>query len=131
MIEVAITPELRLELRDGSLAGCWRNQLGSRLTLEIDGRGHLSGTYHAGAGAVPDRTYRVVGSYDPAPFGPVTVLGFVVDWAGTHSLTVWSGQHHAGEGTITATWLMTTETGTEDEWKATMVGHDVFRRDDR
>ena len=115
---------------DGSaLVGSWHNQLGSCLSLEVDGKGGLTGTFHAGAGSAPDRVFPVVGSYDPAPFGPVTVLGFVVDWIDNHSVTVWSAQCHAGQAVIEATWLMTTEPSSANEWKSTVVGHDIFRRD--
>lgn len=110
------------------MVGSWQNQLGSCLNLEVDGKGGLSGTFHAGAGSAPDKVYSVVGSYDPRPFGPVTVLGFVVDWTDNHSVTVWSGQYDAGQAMIEATWLMTTEPSSATEWKATVVGHDVFRR---
>ena len=110
------------------LSGTWHNQLGSVLTLEEDGKGGLRGTYRAAAGSVPDRTYAVTGSYDPEPFGPVTVLGYVVDWVQNHSVTVWSGQYHRASDEIRATWLLTTETTGPDDWKSTVIGHDVFRR---
>lgn len=110
------------------LSGTWHNQLGSVLVLEEDGSGALRGRYRAAAGSAPDRSYAVAGSYDPEPFGPVTVLGFVVDWAENHSVTVWSGQYHRESDQIRATWLLTTETSGTDDWKSTVIGHDVFRR---
>lgn len=111
-----------------SLTGTWRNELGSELVLEDDHEGVLSGRYHSGAGALPGVAYPVCGSSDPAPNGSCRVLGFVVDWKELHALTVWSGQYHSVDDTIRATWVMTTETKENEEWRSTFIGHDVFRR---
>jgi hypothetical protein len=111
------------------LQGTWYNQLGSELIIEVDGTGAIWGTYRPGAGAVAGKAYPVAGSYDPRPTGKATVLGFVVDWTEVHSVTVWSGQYHHEDGAIRATWLMATETDVGDEWKSTLLGHDVFHRD--
>lgn len=111
-----------------SIAGAWRNQLGSFLTVEVDDDGVIRGTFHTGTGSTPDKTYPVVGFCDADRIGMFMVLGFVVNWSDNQSITVWSGLYDAEAGTIDATWLMTSETGSADEWKATMVGHDVFRR---
>lgn len=110
-----------------SIAGAWRNQLGSLLTLEVGEDGAVRGHYHAGAGSSPDRAYPVTGFCDPRPIGSVAAIGFVVNWQDNHCVTVWSGKHDAQLGTIETTWLMTTEASAGDEWKATMIGHDVFR----
>lgn len=110
------------------LEGTWRNQLGSRLAVQVDGRGGLHGTYHSEAGLAPEAIYRVSGSYDPAPSASTVVVGFVVDWPETHSVTVWSGVYDGSDDTIKATWLMTAEREPAEEWRSTLVGHDVFRR---
>lgn len=110
-----------------SIAGAWRNQLGSLLTIEVDDGGVIRGLFHSGTSSTPDRSYPVAGFCDPDPIDGATVLGFVVSWSDNRCVTVWSGRHHPGEGTIEATWLMTSETDAVDDWKATMVGHDVFR----
>jgi hypothetical protein len=109
------------------IEGAWRNQLGSKLTLKVDRRGGLQGTYYAGAGS--SGPHLVTGSYDPSPSQPGTVLGFVVDWTEAHSVTVWSGQYHSGDDVIRATWLMSTETDPADDWRSTFVGYDVFQRE--
>jgi hypothetical protein len=111
------------------LEGTWSNQLGSYLTLEVDGMGGLRGTYRPGAGSVAGNTYPLAGSYDPRPSANATVLGFVVDWTEVHSVTVWSGQYQSDDVVIRATWLMATETDVGDEWKSTYVGHDIFHRE--
>jgi hypothetical protein len=113
-----------------ALTGTWHNQLGSRLVIETDGGGGLSGHYSSGTGAMAGSSYRLVGTYEPNPQTRVMVLGFVVDWTEAHAVTAWSGQYHHDDRTIRATWLMTTETEEGDEWKSTFVGQDVFRRDD-
>jgi hypothetical protein len=110
------------------LQGTWYNQLGSELTIEVSEQGAFRGTYRPGTGAVAGNTYPVAGSYDSHPTGQATVLGFVVDWAEIHCVTVWSGQYHHEDGAIRATWLMATEADLAEEWKSTFVGHDVFHR---
>lgn len=109
--------------------GVWRNQLGSELILETDGRGGLTGTFRSGtaAGALTP----IKGSYDPSPKHSGTALGFMVDWTEVHSVTVWSGQHDGGEDLIRATWLMTVGTSADREWQSTVIGHDVFERQPR
>lgn len=108
-----------------ALAGTWVNQFGSRLTLEVDGHGDLTGTYSSGFGPLAGRTHRVLGMYD-VPDGPAVLLSFLVDWAEAHCVTAWSGQCFVEEREIRTTWLMTAETAPGDEWKATVVGHDMF-----
>jgi len=108
--------------------GTWSNQLGSRLTLAPDGTGGLRGTYCGGTGALAGAMYPVFGSYDATPSQAATVLGFVVEWTEAHTVTSWAGRYHHADGSITATWLMTTETETADDWKSTFVGHDFFLR---
>lgn len=103
------------------------NQFGSYLTLEVDGRGGLGGTYRSGFGPLAGRSHPVVGIYDVPPEGPL-ILSFLVDWTEAHCVTAWSGQFFPGLGEMRTTWLMTTETGPGDEWKATVVGHDLFHR---
>jgi Avidin family len=45
-----------------ALQGTWYNQLGSKLTIEVDGDGVIRGTYRPGTGAVAGNTYPVAGS---------------------------------------------------------------------
>ncbi|HET6916171.1 MAG TPA: avidin/streptavidin family protein [Acidimicrobiales bacterium] len=112
-----------------SIVGTWRNQLGSTLNIEVDGEGRLRGSFQPAVGSTPSRrSYPLTGYFDPHPFGRATVVGFVVDWTDSHSVTVWSGLFEEDEGTITATWLMTSETESFGDWNSRMLGHDVFRR---
>ena len=112
-----------------ALSGEWHNQHGSQLVLRADGEGGLRGEYRSGTGSVAGTSYPLVGRYDPMHWGPAMVLGFVVDWTEVHCVTVWSGDYFPADGIIRATWLMTSETDPGDEWKSTVIGHDVFRRE--
>jgi Avidin family len=111
------------------LSGTWCNQLGSELRIEVDGEGGLRGEYRSGTGPVGDHWYPVFGTYDPRPSGAGIALGFVVDWTEVHCVTAWSGQCFPLDGVIKTQWLMTCETERADDWKATLTGHDCFRRE--
>ena len=63
-----------------------------------------------GSGSLTDHAYEVQGCFDPQPVGSSWVIGFVVNWTEVHSVTTWSGRYLPADGTIEATWLMTTET---------------------
>ena len=129
MADIAsVTVESETPAPSSLLAGTWYNELGSTLTIQVDGTGGLRGHYTSGAGSVAGNTYPLVGTYDPNAQGHETVVGFVVDWTEIHAVTVWSGQYHHADETIRATWLMATETAAGDEWRSTFVGHDVFWR---
>jgi Avidin family len=110
------------------LQGSWENELGSVLVLKDDGRGTLRGSYRTATEPNGQVEYRVRGSYDVTAVGTCKVIGFVVDWGSHHALTAWSGRYDPRDETIRATWLMTTESDEQDEWRSTFVGHDTFRR---
>jgi hypothetical protein len=108
--------------------GRWRNQLGSELDLRVDLAGELSGEYRTVTGAVAGQTFRVRGSCDPRPNDLPLAIGFVVDWRQVHGATAWVGHYFPEEDVIRVTWLMATETDSENDWRSTVIGHDVFRR---
>jgi Avidin family len=108
--------------------GAWRNQLGSRLYLEVDESGTLTGSYRSGAGLLAGKVYPLHGSCDPRVSAAPMALGFVVDWCEVHGATAWVGHYFPQEGVIRTTWIMATETEPEDDWKSTVIGHDVFHR---
>jgi len=110
------------------LGGSWENQLGSVLNLEDDGAGGLGGFYQSATGATTGASYPVRGFYNLSDSRPCRVIGFVVDWGVHHALTAWSGRYYPETDSIHATWLMTTSTTGEDEWRSTLVGQDLFRR---
>lgn len=110
------------------LAGVWRNQLGSELVLHADGFGGLSGSFHTGTHRAEEGAAGVTGSYDTLTAGSDCVLAFTVKWSEAHGFTVWAGRYRGGDGTIQATWLMTVDSEPEEEWRSTVIGHDVFHR---
>lgn len=115
------TTRLRIE-------GTWYNELGSRLVLVVDEDGRLSGTFSSGVGN-GDEEPPVTGFVDRRPHDGTTVLGFVVGWPATHSVTVWSGQCDLDRQVIETTWLLSGEVGTTEEWHSTLVGHNRFTRE--
>ncbi len=109
-------------------SGTWVNQLGSELTFTTDPLGGLHGEYCGGAGALAGHHYAVVGSIQPDPVGHAVPIAFLVRWSEAHCLTTWCGHYFPDSGEIHATWLMSSEAETADEWRSTMIGHDIFHR---
>jgi hypothetical protein len=110
------------------LGGRWRNQFGSILELVVDCDGGLTGWFVSATGATAGATYPIRGCCDVSKSGPRTVVGFVVDWGVHHASTAWSGSYDAEKDTIRASWLMTTSTDEKEDWRSTLIGHDVFHR---
>jgi hypothetical protein len=110
------------------IRGNWYNQLGSRLFVEVDGSGTLTGEYRSGTGPFAGIDYPLNGSCDPRPTACAMALGFVVDWREVHGATAWVGHYLPEEDVIRTTWIIATETNPKDDWKSTVIGHDVFQR---
>lgn len=110
------------------LEGVWVNQHGSEVTLAPDSTGQIRGEYSAGAGALAGRVHPVVGTYQHDPTARTVPLAFFVTWTEAHCVTTWCGHLIPGEDRIEATWLMATESESRDEWRSTIIGHDLFRR---
>lgn len=113
------------------LNGTWYNELGSCMTLAVDGN-NITGTYQTAVGDASG-TYDLVGRTDTDNDASQAV-GFVVTWQNQYgssdSVTTWSGQYQIVDGidTIVATWLLTQETNNDDDWKSTLVNKDLFIR---
>ena len=116
-----------------SLSGVWYNELGSEMTLSVDGDGGLSGKYKSAVGEAED-FYILAGRYDafPPPDEGVSVgwaVTFRNDKLNANSTATWSGQYFAaGTERILTHWLLTSSTAAKDVWKSTNVGHDTFTR---
>lgn len=110
------------------LDGTWVNQLGSEVTFTADPLGSLQGEYCGGAGALAGHRYPIVGSFQPDPLNVTVPVAFMVRWSEAHCLTTWCGHYVADSEEIHTTWLMSSEADQGDEWKSTLIGHDVFRR---
>lgn len=105
------------------------------MILEDDGAGHLNGSYQSKVGDASGR-YALVGLYDAGSAGDSVSVSFCVCWLNdaknSHAVTGWAGnfaQDRHGDF-ITTTWLLTEEVDPADEWEATKIGQDVFRRAD-
>lgn len=106
------------------LAGTWRSELGSELTLVEGTDGARRGSLRSavgGTGAPRALTGSCVRRADGS-----AVIGFAVGWPSTDSLATWTGRYRRTDEEIAATWLL--ESGAADPWRATHLGCDVFRR---
>ena len=125
-----------------TIHGDWYNRFGSKLHFNppVEGKpDELRGFYVSGVGDVFDQ-YELLGRLGQPErkkkYG--TPLGWTVVWSGdpgtdnAHAVTVWSGQYFHGEGgedeRVLTTWLLTHSTKVGEEWEATVVGQDIFRR---
>jgi hypothetical protein len=108
------------------LSGDWFNELGSKMTLQMNGQ-DVTGYYYTAVGDA-EGTYSLTGRTNASN----TVLGFSIAWQNDYgdseSATAWSGEYHAQDDVIVTTWLLTAQTDEADDWKSTTVGKDVFQR---
>lgn len=108
------------------LSGDWYNELGSKMTLQLDGE-HVTGYYYTAVGDA-EGIYHLAGRANRNN----TVLGFAVAWQNEYgdseSATSWSGEYHEADDVIVTTWLLTSQTDEPDDWKSTLVGKDTFQR---
>jgi hypothetical protein len=113
------------------ISGDWYNELGSKMTLIINGA-IITGAYQTAVGdasGIYDLTGRV-----SVPSDTNYTLGFVVTWQNkvrsTDAVTSWAGEAReiGGEQFILTTWLLSIETAPADDWKSTLVGKDTFTR---
>lgn len=115
-----------IPLESGSV---WYNELGSKMVLNIDGVGGLTGVYNSAVGDAKS-DYVLVGRYDSKQSPPT--IGWVVQWVNQYksvnSVTSWSGQIMIVKGvpTIMTTWLLTSQTNPQDEWESTLIDQDMF-----
>jgi hypothetical protein len=105
------------------IGGSWSNQLGSRMELLEMDDGRIEGTMESPVGGAAG-IQPLTGYFQRV--GNRGVIGFVVSWHPTRSITTWSGHYDADAGVIVANWLLTRGDFDENEWQSTMVGHDVF-----
>lgn len=130
MVDIAPLLEALHLYRDNVhvLAGRWRNQLDSELVLDVDDEGLLRGSFRTATGGGEQLRHTLAGTCDPTPGERRRVLAFAVSWPDARTATAWCGNYLADDDTIRASWLMTTDMGVQDDWRSTVVGHDVFRR---
>lgn len=111
------------------VTGTWRNELGSMLHLEEGPADGLTGTYRSAVGA-PREPRPLVGFRGSPGSDGALVLGFVVGWPVAGSVAVWSGRYDPDADVVRATWLLVHGEEPAEDWSATRVGADEFRRVD-
>lgn len=114
------------------ISGTWYNELGSQVTLTVNGKA-ITGTYVTAVGDA-EGEYDLVGQVD-TDNDESQAVGWVVVWnnenGSADSVTAWSGQYQItddGEEIISTTWLLTGETELDEDWASTLVGKDIFIR---
>ncbi|KAJ7081149.1 avidin family protein [Mycena belliarum] len=116
------------------ISGEWYNELGSKMTLIVEGGGGLSGKYNSAVGEAED-FYVLAGRFDSDPPADEGIsLGWVVTYRNkklnANSTAAWSGQYFGGDGgeRIITNWLLTSSTAADSVWNSTRVGNDTFMR---
>ncbi|XP_057308432.1 streptavidin-V2-like [Hydractinia symbiolongicarpus] len=116
-----------------TIAGTWKNQLGSTMVITQKGR-NLVGKYCTAVSRSPLKrpTFDLVGLVG---LGTPTSIGWVVTFAGKHqswfSTTGWSGQYRIknGKPVILTTWVLTNAPADENAiWASTKIGKDNFHK---
>lgn len=109
-----------------TVAGTWRSELGSEVELHVTD-GFLSGRYRSAVGTV-QQSQSLIGFCTPPTATGTVVLGFVVCWADTGSVTTWTGSYDRLSDRLHLTWLLEAAATPETGWRSTTLGQDVFER---
>lgn len=121
------------------LDGTWYNELNSMMQLVVgpyvsNGGTPVTGTYQSQVGDAAG-VYTLSGITDQGTGDSTPNVGFSVSWVNptygnSNSVTAWSGQLQLinGEEVLTTFWLLTQETNPANNWSATRIGQDVFKR---
>ncbi|CAH2296929.1 Hypothetical predicted protein [Pelobates cultripes] len=113
-----------------SLAGRWRNELGSTIIISSANiHGTFSGTYMTGVSlSNANITETPITGFQQDSNEPT--FGFTVKWAFSDSITVFTGQcflNSTGGKVLHTSWLLrSTAVNEADNWKATRVGVNTF-----
>lgn len=106
------------------VAGVYRNERGSLLTLAVNG-GRLHGAFRSAVGNVASETRFAVSGVVNGD-----VVGFVVDFGKAGSVGAWSGQLRGDE--LVLLWHLSRDVGDDEEkmglWSSVLTGSDVFVR---
>ncbi|XP_038643406.1 avidin-like [Scyliorhinus canicula] len=118
---------------DMALAGCWTNELGSIVWINVMDAGGFEGSYTSKASVSGEVSRGDIVGYQQDITQPT--FGFVVKWATApaDSVTVWAGQYYNGGGKeqLNTMWLLRlNRQDPKDNWGATLAGMDVFTRVD-
>ncbi|KAG9468217.1 hypothetical protein GDO78_023224 [Eleutherodactylus coqui] len=119
------------QLAQCNLAGQWKNNLGSNMTISVLSDGMLSGSYLT---SVSTTNKTIVESplvgYQQLNGHPT--FGFTVQWAFSNSITVFTGQCYrdeSGKLFLKTMWLLRSESEEiKDDWAKTRVGYNIFEK---
>ncbi len=106
----------------GNFNGVWKNELGSIMTLKVQGN-IISGSYKTaesgGGGPLPP--HPLVGCVDG------NLISFTVNWIDKAAITAWVGQLTDATGIFTL-WQMTLKVNDppHDIWESVLAGSDTF-----
>ncbi|NXQ20656.1 AVID protein, partial [Peucedramus taeniatus] len=108
-----------------NLAGHWKNDLGSNMTIyEVKGNGDFIGTYFTAVSASPSEIKEspMLGSQH-LPYLSQPTFGFTVNWSFSDSITVFTGQcfvDEYGKEVLKTMWLLRSHAKKRgDDWEAT------------
>ncbi|XP_063996797.1 avidin-like [Pogoniulus pusillus] len=117
------------------LTGTWINDLHSTMVIgAVDNGGNFNGVYHTAVTATSNKILKspLKGSQHSANTKSQPTFGFTVNWNFSDSVTVFTGQCFVdknGKEVLKTMWLLRSHADTiGDDWKATLVGTNVFRR---
>ncbi|CAI9551812.1 unnamed protein product [Staurois parvus] len=108
-----------------SLAGFWKNDLGSNMTIDIFENGTFIGKYLTAVSTTNKTILQspLVGYQQPTD---VPLFGFTVRWSFINSITVFTGQcflDESGQQVLYTTWLLRSEAqNLQDNWSQTRYG---------
>ncbi len=121
-----------------SIDGKWVSDLGSKMEIEVDDDGLMTGIYTTVIGDTQGN-YPLVGYVNFAPDGQsIATIGWVVLWinekGNDQSVTTWTGQVQLtepenGAQVMVTTWLYVKETQPSENWSSTLMGFNTFKRD--
>lgn len=112
-----------------SVVGNWYSELGSELELH-NTDGFLTGRYTSAVGSVRDPEPLIGFCTPPSGTGTV-VVGFVVRWPVTRSLTTWAGRYDSDTDRLSMTWVLESATPSPTAWRSTQLGQDQYHRSGR
>ncbi|XP_023799932.1 avidin-like isoform X2 [Cyanistes caeruleus] len=124
-----------LSVKKCSLTGRWVNDLGSNMTImTMKSNGDFAGIYYTAVSATTKKIERspLLGSQHQPYLLKQPTFGFTVHWTFSDSITVFTGQcfvDEDGKEVLKTMWLLRSHADKPiDDWKATLVGYNEFKR---
>lgn len=116
---LAIVPSVFGQLPPGTTR--WKNQRGSTLVLNNNGRGTLTGTFTTAVGCGAGIARPIAGTYNGF------AVSFTANFGTCQSITAWNGMlFTASPMQIQTLWYLTT--AGPPQWNSTIAGADTFTK---